>query len=144
MDDPRDTRLEYVKVTNGLDVPFTDRYDGVPVVIEAGRSTNLPLDVARHILGFSHGVDEEAMFRHVSKRQGWNTVEYSKPAPANQRKMLGRWMFERLKIEPVVYRLVEEKVDPAAPVPALREDEQPRRPGRPTNAEIAARKEAQA
>lgn len=142
MDDPRNTRLEYVKITNNLDVPFTDRYDGVPVTIEPGRTTNLPLDVARHILGFEHGVDEETMFRHVSKRQGWNTVEFTKPAPANERKMLCRWMFERLKIEPVVYKLVEDKPDPMKPVPALQDE--PRRPGRPTNAEIAARKEAQA
>ena len=123
MDDPQNTRLEYVKVTNHLDVPFTDRYDGVPVTIEAGKSKNLELSVAAHILGYRFGVDDETMFRHVTKRQGWNTVEYNKPAPANDRKTYGRWLFERLKIEPVTYRLVEEKADPTKPVPALATEE---------------------
>ena len=125
-------RLKYVKITNGLDVPFTDRYDGVPITIPPGKSENLPLDMAAHILGYHYGIEPEAMFRYIAKRQGWNTPAYVQQNPETH-KNLAREYFDKLKIEPVTYRLVaEDAPDPRKPVPAEQsiqsdEDETPRR-----------------
>ena len=110
------TRLKYVRVTNGLAFPFTDRHDGVPVTIMPGKSENLPLDMAAHFFGSNF--DPHVMFRHVAKRQGWNTPEYVKQNP-DTHKSLAQEYFDLLKIEPVNYKLVEEKLaDPRTPVPA--------------------------
>ena len=111
-------RIHYVRVTNGLTVPFTDRHDGVPVTIMPGKSENLPLDMAAHFFGFSPGVEPETMFRHVCKRQGWNTPEYVKQNQ-DTHKTLAREYFDHLKIEAVVYKMVPvDDPDPRTPVPA--------------------------
>ncbi len=136
-DEADQVRLKYVRITNGLDVPFTDRYDGVPVTIAPGKSENLPLDMAFHFFGYTYGVEPETMFRHVAKRQGWNTPAYVQQNPETH-KTLAREYFDKLKIEAVSYRLVpEDAPDPRKPVPAEQslqsdEDETPRRaPARP-------------
>jgi hypothetical protein len=123
------TRLKYVRVTNGLDFPFTDRYDGVPITIPPGKSENLPLDMAAHIFGYQYGIDPMAMFRYIAKRQGWNTPEHVKQNPDTQ-KTLAQEYFEKLKIEAVTYRLVpDDAPDPRKPVPAEQsiqsDDEEP-------------------
>jgi hypothetical protein len=111
-------RINYVRVTNGLAVPYTDRYDGVPVTIPPGKSENLPLDMAAHFFGFSVGVEPETMFRHVCKRQGWNTPQYVQQN-AETHKTLAREYFDKLKIEPVVYKMVPvDDPDPREPIPA--------------------------
>ena len=110
-----DMRIHYVRVTNNLDRDFTDRYDGVPVVIEAGSSQNLDLDMAAHFFGYSYEVSREAMFRHVSKRQGWNILDYIKVNPATG-KTLAQETFDKIDIKPVIYRMVEEKPDQDAPI----------------------------
>ena len=124
------TRLKYVRVTNNLPFVFTDRHDGVPVAIMPGRSENLPLDMASHFFGPSF--DPAVMARHIAKRQGWNTPEYVQPD--KQGKTKAQRYFEMLKIEPVSFRLVEDKEapDPRKPVPAeqsLSDREAPRRKG---------------
>src|SRR5580698_5222999 len=111
-------RVRYVKVTNGLEVPFTDRHDGVPITIMPGKSENLPLDMAAHIFGYSPGVEPETMFRYICKRQGWNTPAHVQQN-ADTHKTLAREYFDKLKIEPIVYKLVQvEEPDPRKPVPA--------------------------
>lgn len=110
-------RVRYVRITNGLPFPFTDRHDGVPITIQPGKSENLPLDMAAHIFGYQPGVDPEFMFRYVAKRQGWNTPEYVKVGDSGKQK--AREYFDQLTIEPVAYKLVPvEEPDPRKPVPA--------------------------
>jgi hypothetical protein len=111
-------RINYVRVTNNLAFPFTDRHDGVPVTIQPGKSENLPLDMAAHFFGFHPDVDKATMFRHVAKRQGWNTPEYVKQNP-DTHKSLAQEYFDKLKIEAVAYKLVPvEAPDPRKAVPA--------------------------
>jgi hypothetical protein len=111
-------RVRYVKVTNGLEVPFTDRHDGVPITIMPGRSENLPLDMAAHILGYHPDVEPETMFRYICRRQGWNTPKHVLQNDDSQ-KSVAREYFDKLKIEPIEFKLVPaEKPDPRAPVPA--------------------------
>jgi hypothetical protein len=107
-------RLHYVRVTNRGDVPFTDRHDGVPVSIPPGKSDNFPLDMAAHFFG--DVTDPQAMFRHVCRRQGWNTPAHLKPTESG--KTLAEEMFSKLDIKPVVYKMVEEKPDLEQPIPA--------------------------
>jgi len=117
-DELEQQRIHYVRVTNGLAFPFTDRHDGVPVTIQPGKSENLPVDMAAHFFGFHPAVEPETMFRHICKRQGWNTPEYVKQNPESH-KTLAREYFDKLIIEPVAYKLVPvEKPDPRKPVPA--------------------------
>jgi hypothetical protein len=112
-------RIHYVRVTNGLKTAFTDRYDGVPVIIPPGKSTNLELSIAAHLLGYQPGVDDEAMFRHVSRRQGWNTADYAKPDDDDPDKTRARALFDKLKIEAVAYKMVPvDDPDPRKPIPA--------------------------
>jgi hypothetical protein len=114
-------RLHYVRLTNHLDVPFTDMHDGVPVKINPGKSDNFPLDMAAHFFG--DVMDPDAMFRHVCRRQGWNTPAHLKPSETDPNKTVAQLMFSKLEIKPVVYKMVEEKPDLDQPIPA---DPQPK------------------
>jgi hypothetical protein len=109
-------RIHYVKITNHGDIAFTDRHDGVPVTIEPGKWDNLPLDMAKHFFGYDYGVPKDVMFRHVCKRQGWNTPAHL--ARDETGKTLAERLFEKLDIQSIVYKMVEEKVDTDAPIPA--------------------------
>lgn len=109
-------RLHYVRVTNHLDVPFTDRHDGVPVSIAPGKSDNFPLDMAAHFFG--DVTDSQTMFRHVCRRQGWNTPSHLKPSETTPGKTVAEELFSKLEIKPVVYKMVEEKPDLEQPIPA--------------------------
>lgn len=111
-----DLRIHYIKLTNNMDVPFTDMWDGIPVQIEPGKSDTLQIDMAAHFFGYHYGVDNETMFRHVCKRQGWNTIEHIKTDDSG--KSLAQRMFSKLVITPVVYKMVEVKQDLDAPIPA--------------------------
>jgi hypothetical protein len=111
-----DLRIHYVRVTNNRDVPCTDRWDGIPVTLEPGKKDNLQLDMAAHFFGYYYGVDPEAMFRHVCKRQGWNTPAHLTVGESG--KPLAREMFDKLSIEPVIYKMVEVEPDTDAPIPA--------------------------
>ena len=118
MSDPADdVRVKYVKVYNGLDVAFTDRFDGVPVSIPPGKTENFPIDMAQHFFGYHPGVDRMGMLRHVARRQGWNTPEYVKQ-DAVSHKTLADEYFDKLKIEPVLYKLVQVDADTSEPIPA--------------------------
>ena len=133
MTDIGEARVHYVRVTNGLAVPFTDRYDGVPVTLPPGKTENIPLDMAAHFFGYHPGVERATMLRHVARRQGWNTPDFDKQNPDTQ-KTLAEDYFDKLKIEPVMYKLVQvEEPDPKRPVPADPElpTEIRRGPGRP-------------
>lgn len=109
-------RIHYVKITNNGDVAFNDRHDGVPVCIEPGKSDNLPLDMAAHFFGYAYGVPKEVMFKHVCKRQGWNTPAHL-VRDANGKSLAER-LFAKLDIQSIVYRMVEEAVNEDAPIPA--------------------------
>jgi hypothetical protein len=111
-------RVKYVKITNNLEVPFTDRHDGVPITIMPGKSENLPLDMAAHILGYHPDVEPETMFRYICRRQGWNTPKHVQQNGDSQ-KSLAREYFDKLKIEAIAFKLVPaEEPDPRKPVPA--------------------------
>lgn len=121
-------RIHYVRVTNSLTVPFTDRHDGVPVQIPPGKSENFPLDMAAHFFGYAYGVPNDVMFRHTCKRQGWNTQAHL--AKDESGKTLAERNFAGLEIKPVIYKMVEEEVDQSGPIPAdprppLADDELP-------------------
>jgi hypothetical protein len=103
-----DVRVRRVRVTNGLDVPLTDRRDNVPVTIAPGQSESITLDMAVHFFGPSF--DPLPMFRYVSKRQGWNTPGYLKVNPATG-KTLAEENFAKLRITPIIYRMVEDEPD---------------------------------
>jgi hypothetical protein len=111
-----DIRIHYIRVTNNSDKPYTDRYDGVPVTLEAGRSDNLPLDMAAHMFGYVYGVTEDVMFRHTCKRQGWNTPAHLQIRESG--KTLAQELFGQIEIKPVIYKMVEEKPDLDSPIPA--------------------------
>jgi hypothetical protein len=111
-----DVRLHYVRLTNHLDVPFTDRHDGVPVSIGPGKSDNFPIDMAAHFFG--NVMDPQASFRHVCKRQGWNTPSHLKPSEAEPTKTVAELLFSKLEIKPIIYKMVEEKTDLEQPIPA--------------------------
>lgn len=109
-------RIHYIKVTNNLDVPFTDRWDGIPVTLEPGKSDTLQLDMAAHFFGYGYQVPTDVMFRHVCKRQGWNTIDHLKVQPSG--KTLAQELFAKLLIVPVIYKMVEVEPDTDAPIPA--------------------------
>jgi hypothetical protein len=109
-----DVRLHYVRLTNHLEVPFTDRHDGVPVSVGPGKSSNFDMAMAAHFFG--NVMDPQASFRHVCKRQGWNTPGHLKLQ--DNGKTLAEDLFSKLEIKPVVYKMVEEKPDLDEPIPA--------------------------
>lgn len=117
-----DLRIHYIRVTNKLDVPFTDRWDGIPVAIMPGKSENLQLDMAAHFFGYHYEADPKAMFRHTCKRQGWNTPGHLAIQPSG--KTLAEENFAKIEIVPVVYKMVEVKPDLDAPIPADPEGKQ--------------------
>ena len=125
-------RAKYIRVINHGDTAFTDRHDGVPVTIDPGGWENLPLDMAEHFFGYHDGVNPEMMFRHVCKRQGWNTIEFLKVQESG--KTLAQERFDKIDIRPVVYKMVEQPMDLDAPIPADPEpsgpDERPTAPVR--------------
>lgn len=117
IDDTEQVRVKYVRITNGLDIPWTDMHDGVPVRVDPGESQNLPIDMAAHFFGFAPNVSTEVMFKHVCKRQGWNTPEFLREDPVT-RKTKAREFFEKLVIEPRLYKLTRVDPDPTEPIPA--------------------------
>src|SRR6516164_10263810 len=125
-------RVRYVRVTNLGEVMFMDRHDGVPLRIQPGESRNVPIEAAAHIFGWKLDVDREVMFKHIQRRQGWNTPKYLEVIPETG-KTLAEAAFAKLKIEPVMYKLVEVERDPDKPIPADPEvptEESPRAPKR--------------
>jgi len=96
--------IQSVRVTNTNDFKIVDRFDGVPYEFEPGKGLAIPLDAAYHIFGWSHGATDEQVFAHTQRRFGWNT-----PAMIDANR--DRRFFSKLKIEPVVYRMVEVKPD---------------------------------
>jgi|SRR5882724_4763154 len=127
-----DVRARYIRVTNRGTIPFSDRHDGVPVTLEPGKADNLPLDMAAHFFGYFDGATTDQMFRHVCKRQGWNTPAHIKVGDSG--KTLAQELFDNIEIKPVTFKLVEEKVDTSEPIPAdpqppkLKDDELPALP----------------
>ena len=130
-------RVKYVRVTNNGDVMFTDRHNSVPLRIKPGESKHVPLEAAAHIFGWVHGADPDQMFRHVQRRQGWNTPEYLKVDP-DTGKTLAEKNFAKLKIEPVLYRLVEVERDPSEPIAADPEPEPEETPRTPRRVDVRA------
>jgi hypothetical protein len=114
-DDFGGQRIDMVRVTNNGEV-FTDRYDGVPYVLIKGQTKSLPLAVANHIFGYKPGVDQRTMFLHTCKRQGWNTPKHVVEEADGT--TLAEKLFANLKIEPVVYKVVEDLPDLKKPIPA--------------------------
>jgi hypothetical protein len=72
--------------------------------------------MAAHLFGYGYEVKDEAMFRYTCKRQGWNTKLDLEVQPSG--KTLAQEKFGRFKFEPVIMKMVEEKPDLDAPIPA--------------------------
>lgn len=123
-------RVEYVRVTNGLDAPFVDRWDGVPVTIEPGESKKISPEMAFHFFGYHPNASREEMFRHTAKRHGWNTKEFIEIDPESKKTKAETW-FSKVKLAPVVYKLVPaDPDDPQKPIPADPEEPKARTPKR--------------
>jgi hypothetical protein len=111
-----DLRIHYLRVTNNGDADFHDMYDGIPITIDRHSSQNLQLDMAAHLFGYGYGVSEDAMFSYTCKRQGWNTKSHLEIQENG--KSLAQNMFGQFELKPVIYKMVEEKPDLDAPIPA--------------------------
>jgi hypothetical protein len=123
-------RIKYVRVTNLGTVMFADRHNGVPLKIQPGETRNVPLEPAAHIFGWKPDVEPDVMFRHMQRRQGWNTPEYLAIDPESGLSK-AQVQFCKLKIEPVLYKLVEVERDPSKPIAAdPQPPEEPRPPRR--------------
>ena len=109
-------RIKYLRVFNLGEAMFTDRHDGVPLRIKGGESKHVPLNVALHIFGWHPEATPEQLFKHIQRRQGWNTPAYL--AVDETGKTLAEKKFAELKIEPVLYKLVEVERDGSVPIPA--------------------------
>jgi len=109
-------RIKYLRVFNLGETMFTDRHDGVPLRIKPGESKHVPLNVALHIFGWRPEATPDELFRHIQRRQGWNTPKFLEVDATG--KTLAEKKFAELKIEPVLYKLVEVERDGSAPIPA--------------------------
>jgi hypothetical protein len=123
----------YIKVTNENNFPIVDMYDSVVFEFEPSKPKTIPAEAAAHIFGWRGDGGRDAMFMHSQKRWGWNTPEYVSSDKA-------RKYFERIKIEQVIFRLVEmtqeEMIEPAGDATATTEPDpnqqgahDPRAPG---------------
>ena len=106
--------LYQVRVTNYNEFDIIDHYDNVPYAMISGQEISLTPEAAFHILGFVPNCDlgfNGPVFKHVTKRWGWNTSEIVKNKTDKQR-------FENLKIHPVRMKMVEmypEQTEPLKP-----------------------------
>jgi len=66
------SRSTYVRVTNGLEDPITDKCDGVTYVFEPGKPLTIPGSAARHIFGWNGFADGKINETYLRKRWGWN------------------------------------------------------------------------
>ena len=120
-----DVRVRYLRVTNNTEQIWTDTYDGVPVTIVPGQTQQIPLDMAAHFFGWHPDVKPIEMMHHLARRRGWTDPKYQiYDDPIHEQKVADE-VFKDFLIEPVTYRLVEER--PAAkarePVPALTDED---------------------
>jgi hypothetical protein len=123
-----DERIARVRVTNGLQQVYSDRYDGVPISLQPGEMKIFDLETAAHIFGWHPGASVEEITRYVGKRQGWNSTAHL--ARDDSGRTLAERMGALIKLEPVYYKVIEEGADPNAPIPA---DPQPQLPGEPSS-----------
>jgi len=93
-----------VRICNHNPFDLTDRCDNIPYTFATDMDVDIPLDAAAHLFGFHMNATEEEMFKHCSKRFGWNT-------PMHAAKKLDWEFFDNLEIRPVHYKLVEVTVD---------------------------------
>lgn len=125
-----EARVHYVRVTNNTDEVWGDRFDGQPIVLKPGESEKIPLEMAMHFFGYHPGVEPHAMLGHMFRRRGgpsakqiaenedWAHIVLDPEA----RKRLAPAFFAKFRIEPVIYKLVEQtEPDPHEPVPAISE-----------------------
>lgn len=125
VDEGVDVRVRYLRVTNRTEQIWTDTYDGVPVTIVPGQTQQIPLDMATHFFGWHPDVKPIEMMHHLAKRRGWRDPKFQiYDDPLHEQKVADE-VFEKFLIEPVTYKLVEER--PAAkarePVPALTDED---------------------
>lgn len=74
--------VTHARVTNNNDFAIEDRYDGIPIILEPGKSVRIPIACA--VLWFDMPVDVEGMvtwrvdansWANFSRRQGWTNIE---------------------------------------------------------------------
>ena len=135
-------RVRFVRVTNNTEQTWSDAFDGVPVTIEPGKSAEIPLDMAQHFFGWYPDVGKVEMMHHLARRRGWRDPKFWVLDDLAHDQKTADELFENyLTIEPVIYRLVEERgPKPAreAPVPALTDEDADERLREPTAVKDAA------
>lgn len=125
VDEGVDVRVRYLRVTNNTAQIWTDTYDGVPVTIMPEQTQQIPLDMAAHFFGWHPDVTPIEMMHHLARRRGWTDPKFQIYDDQIHEQKVADEVFRNFKIEPVTYKLVEER--PAArarePVPALTDEE---------------------
>jgi hypothetical protein len=124
-----DVRVQYVRVTNNTPQMWADSYDGIPVTIMPGQAQNLQLPMAAHFFGWHPDVTPEEMMRHIVRRRALADPKYTIHGNARHDRELAAEMFKDFQIEPVTFKLVEDrglagKRSAYEPVPALAADDE--------------------
>lgn len=94
--------LSMVEVTNGLEFPIEDRFDGIPIIIPPGGKITLNPAQAMHCFGYPGEFAD--MARHMAKRYGWQGREYLKHN--EKREPIYHEMAAKVVFEPIFYDLV--------------------------------------
>jgi hypothetical protein len=119
-----DVRVRYVRVYNGTDEVWSDRYDGVPITLQPGDTQDLDLAMALHFFGYAPGVEPATMLLHIAGRTArtdgdWGSIR----ADLQMRRRVAEKFFEKFTIEPISFKLVEEQPAVQQPVPAVTDEE---------------------
>ena len=133
-DDVTEQRVRFLRVTNNTEQIWSDSYDGVPVTIEPGKTQQIPLEMAAHFFGWHPDVTQAEMMHHLARRRGWRDQKFwVLDDPLHDEKVAAE-VFEKFLIEPVTYKLVEERpaTQARAPVPALTDEDADERLREPT------------
>ncbi len=107
--------IQKIRVVNRNDFTIRDRYDGVPYVFEPGKAVDLPPEVAEHILGYPG--EAEDMWRHMSKRWGWNLPHHFQISPESKGLTLSQLYCKNVVVSVERFEL-RRVTDPRAPIPA--------------------------
>jgi hypothetical protein len=90
-----------VNVLNSNDFTIEDRYDGVLYTFAPGTALTIPVEAAKHILGFNEET-RQADFLHVQRRWGWNVKDAKNDTLSHAKE----W-FKNIIVRPVYFETVE-------------------------------------
>jgi hypothetical protein len=135
VDEVAEQRVRYLRVTNNTGQAWTDSFDGVPVTIMPGQMQQIPLEMAAHFFGWHPDVKTIEMMHHLARRHGWREQKFWIFDDPIHEQQVADEVFEKFSIEPVTYKLVEERpaAKARAPVPALTDEDVDERLREPTS-----------